>query len=364
MATDSDLTFDSVDAAYKRLSEDRKAGRNKSLLAKYLDDALFAQLKNKRTKHGSGLLEVIQSGAANPGSHVGVYAPDNDAYTVFEALFKQIIADYHKQDIKSLKQPAYDFGDVSRLNDVDPENKYIVSTRCRVARTVEKLPMNPKMTKENYLELEEMVKTAVKKFEGDLAGEYLSLATMSDAQKRELIDAHLLYKENDPALISAIATNHWPTGRGIFLSKNRDFLIWCGEEDHLRLISMQKGSDLQAVISRLKTAIAKFSEGQQFAMSETYGTMTFCPTNLGTSIRASFHIKLPQLEKNMELFQKITDEHHLQIRGIDGEGSAAKGSVFDISNKRRFGFAEKDVVDDMHQGAAAIIAAEKKLEKQ
>lgn len=44
---------------------------------------------------------------------------------------------------------------------------------------------------------------------------------------------------------------YWDIGRGIFHNKNKTFLTWVGEEDHLRLISMQKGGDLGEVYRRL-----------------------------------------------------------------------------------------------------------------
>ena len=44
----------------------------------------------------------------------------------------------------------------------------------------------------------------------------------------------------DRFLKAANAIEHWPTGRGIFYNDDKSFLVWCGEEDHLRIISMQK----------------------------------------------------------------------------------------------------------------------------
>ena len=42
----------------------------------------------------------------------------------------------------------------------------------------------------------------------------------------------------------------WPTGRGIFLSSDRQLIVWVNEEDHLRIISLNKGGDLPSVYSR------------------------------------------------------------------------------------------------------------------
>ena len=37
----------------------------------------------------------------------------------------------------------------------------------------------------------------------------------------------------------------WPEGRGIFMNYKKTFLVWINEEDQLRIISMQKGADIQ-----------------------------------------------------------------------------------------------------------------------
>ena len=51
-------------------------------------------------------------------------------------------------------------------------------------------------------------------------------------------------------LIDAGACQHWPTGRGIYLNKDRTFVVWVGEEDHLRIISIQPGGNLGEVFNR------------------------------------------------------------------------------------------------------------------
>ena len=45
----------------------------------------------------------------------------------------------------------------------------------------------------------------------------------------------------------------WNKGRGIYHNKDNTFLTWVNEEDHLRIISMQKGGNLGQVYTRLVT---------------------------------------------------------------------------------------------------------------
>ena len=61
-------------------------------------------------------------------------------------------------------------------------------------------------------------------------------------------------------------------------------------------------------------------------------------------MRASVHIKLPNLSKDKIAFHALAEKFNLQIRGIHGEHSESVDGVYDISNKIRLGRSEKDLV--------------------
>ena len=82
---------------------------------------------------------------------------------------------------------------------------------------------------------------------------------------------------------------------------------------------MQPGADIGAVFTRLSTAAAEIEKVAKFAHDESLGYITSCPTNLGTALRASVHIELPNLGPRKEEFTAIADQYHVQIRGIHGE---------------------------------------------
>lgn len=48
-----------------------------------------------------------------------------------------------------------------------------------------------------------------------------------------------------------------PDARGIFHNDQKNFLVWVNEEDHTRLISMQKGGDMKAVFRRFCEGLGK-----------------------------------------------------------------------------------------------------------
>ena len=142
-----------------------------------------------------------------------------------------------------------------------------------------------------------------------------NIVGMTKEVQDQLISDHFLFKEGDRFLQAANASRYWPTGRGIFHNKEKTFLVWVGEEDHLRIISMQQGGHVGEVYSRLTEGIRAMEALMKFSESERLGWLTFCPTNLGTAIRASVHITLPLLARGgMSKLQGVADKYQLQVR--------------------------------------------------
>ena len=332
----------------------------KSLLCKYLTREVFEALKDKKTSHGFTLHDAIRSGVLNPDSGIGVYAGDAESYSLFAPLFDPIIQEYHGFSPQDKHKSNLKPDDLNAPNP-DPEGNYIISTRIRVGRNVDNMPLGPAITREERNRVQTEVSQALTSLQGSLAGSYYPLKGMSKEVQKNLIEDHFLFKEGDRFLEAAGLNRDWPEGRGIYHNDDKTFLVWVNEEDQLRIISMQQGGDIKAVFNRLVNAIEEIEKKVSFLYSQHLGYLTSCPTNLGTAMRASVHIKLPKLAQNMDTFKAITDRFHLQIRGIHGEHSESEGAIYDISNKRRLGVSEVECVQDMVDGVVALIGQEKQL---
>jgi creatine kinase/arginine kinase len=184
---------------------------------------------------------------------------------------------------------------------------------------------------------------------------------MTKEEQESLIADHFLFKKGDRFLEYASLNRDWPSGRGIFHNDDKTFLIWVNEEDQLRIISMQQGSDIREVFERLSRASGQIEKIANFAHDDHLGYITSCPTNLGTGLRASVHINLPKLGKKKEQFNSIASKYYVQIRGIHGEHTETDCGTYDISNLRRLGRSEVELVQDMYNGVKAMIDAEKTL---
>ena len=331
-----------------------------SLMAKFLNREMFEELKNLQTSHGFTLADAINSGVKNPDSGIGIYAGDRESYRLFAPIFDKIIEEYHGFSKSDMHKSNLNPSDLN-APDPDPEGEYILSTRIRVGRNLDELPLGPAISDEQRIRVERTVSDVLKSLEGSLAGKYYPLDGMSKEDSQTLIEEHFLFKAGDRFLEAAGLNRNWPSGRGIYHNDAKTFLVWINEEDELRIISMQRGGDIKEVFSRLTSAIRELEKKMKFAYSQHLGYITSCPTNLGTAMRASVHIALPELAKDMQMFKTICDKHHLQIRGIHGEHSESEGGVYDISNRRRLGVTEVECVQDMYDGVVELIAVEKKI---
>nr|KAF6269630.1 creatine kinase B [Pipistrellus kuhlii] len=295
-------------------------------MAKVLTPELYAELRAKSTPSGFTLDDVIQTGVDNPGHPfimtVGCVAGDEESYEVFKELFDPIIEDRHggykpSDEHKTDLNPSHLQGG----DDLDPN--YVLSSRVRTGRSIRGFCLPPHCSRGERRAIEKLAVEALSSLDGDLAGKYYSLKSMTDAEQQQLIDDHFL--------------------------------------------SMQKGGNMKEVFTRFCTGLTQIetlfkSKNYEFMWSPHLGYILTCPSNLGTGLRAGVHIKLPHLGQH-EKFAEVLKRLRLQKRGTGGVDTAAVGGVFDISNADRLGFSEVELVQMVVDGVKLLIEMEQRLEQ-
>ena len=204
--------------------------------------------------------------------------------------------------------------------------------------------------------------------DGPLKGKYYPLTGMTDEEQEKLIEDHFLFdKPVSPLLLCANMARDWPQGRGIWHNDEKNFLVWVNEEDHTRVISMEKGGNMKRVFERFCDGLKKVedsikSKGYEFMWNEHLGYVLTCPSNLGTGLRAGVHVKVPLLSQQ-KIFDSILDHMRLQKRGTGGVDTASTDGTFDISNSDRIGFSEVYLVQQLVDGVKLLVTLEKALMK-
>jgi protein-arginine kinase len=356
--------------------EAAKKSNPNNLAAKHFDPTYFHSLKPELKYR---LYRAVKSGAENPDSSMGCYALYPDDYEVLKPFFDPAIREYHKikgevhhvtnWDLNTVKnRPG--FPQDGRL-DLTKLGLGTTSMRVRVGRNLEKFPLPGAQSKAQRLQMEQELIAAFEKLMADpkYGGTYYSLTpgtkyTVSKQKYDELVKGHVMFKDmaDDPYLASAGISNDWPYGRGAYQSADGGFIIWVGEEDHLRIMCMKKGTILNDVFDRLKDAcdVVEKITGK-FAHSPDYGYVTSCPTNLGTGMRASIHIKVPNLtaDGTETKAKAICKPLGLSVRGVGGEHTPiGKDGTIDLSPSARLMITEAEIIAALYAGIQNLLVAE------
>eukprot|EP00729_Bicosta_minor_P006537 gene6537-12520_t len=339
-----------------------------NLAVKDFDFDYFASLSSADKK---ALLAIVNSGVLK-----GCYAMNPTDYDKFEPFFGAVISDYHGVPRSQHHVTDWKLDGVAGLPadgklDVTKLGLPPVSMRVRVGRNLADFPLPGAMNKDDRVAMEAKMQIAFVELKKKYGGRYHSLTPgnpdfITDDEYKALVKAHVMFKDMaaDTYLSDAGIASDWPFGRGCYQSEDKGFIIWVGEEDHLRIMCMEpKGSLINGVFERLKTALdtVESIEGLKFAHSEKYGYVTSCPTNLGTGMRASVLMKIPKLCKGGSdaNAKKVCKPLGLGVRGMGGEHTAigADGTC-DISPTARFCISEAEIVTALYTGIKNLKAAE------
>ena len=234
------------------------------------------------------------------------------------------------------------------------ESDVVLSSRIRVARNIEGFPFTNRYTKEESKKIIQIIKEAIQKIGYGL--KVIELKDLDDITIISLIEKHLISPE--------FAYNKKEEG-AIAINDDENICIMINEEEHLRLQVMNAGLELEQTLNLLKEIDEKISKNLRYAFSDKYGFLTSCPTNVGTGLRASTMVHLPALTKtgNIRKILDVVNGFDMNIRGLYGEGTEAKGDIYQISNKQSLGLTEEDIIKNLKIITDKVIEQERLARK-
>lgn len=226
----------------------------------------------------------------------------------------------------------------------------VLSSRVRLARNIEKTPYGSKMTEENRSQVIEMCKSALPDMK------FIDLSNMSQLERLALSECHLISPE-----IAASSDKC-----GILTNEPCNLCIMLCEEDHIRIQAMCEGLDLERCLNEAYKIDDKLDSTLPIAFDSKFGYLTCCPTNTGTGLRASVMVHLPALTEsgNIDALVRSLTKHGITVRGIYGEGSAALGNIYQISNQVTMGISEEETIEKLNQVINEIIQKEREVGQQ
>ena len=352
---------------------------------KYFNEQYFATLDSSAQDI---FIQIIKTGIDNPDSGLGCYAMTPSDYDTFSPFFDRVIRDYHNATASSVHVTDWNASDVgdNGVLDVTKLGLKELSMRVRVGRNLIGFNLPGSMNQKERIRFEISMLKAFDSLIADpnYGGHVYSLSPdhgpgitnpnlISNKKYNQLVQKHVMFKDMDadPYLKSAGIASDWPYGRGCWQSDDQECIIWFGEEDQLRIMCMKTGTRLDEVFNRLKKMLdtVESIEGIEFARSNQYGYITSCPSNLGTGMRASVHIKVPKLTSdgqtdphgNSPTCKAICKPLGLSVRGTGGEHTPiGKDGTIDLSPSSRLFIKEKEIISSLYRGIEGLMKEENK----
>lgn len=231
-----------------------------------------------------------------------------------------------------------------------------VSSRIRLARNLEKYPFPGHMDEEAKKQVLGIVSEALLKSAEEAEFRLIELSGAGALLASSLAERHLISSE----LAAGEGT------RGVILSRDEKVSVMINEEDHIRIQVLGSGICLEECYAQAERVDTLLEGGCIFAFDEKLGYLTHCPTNLGTGLRASVMLHLPAITNTGAVRNLIATAGKLgfAVRGLYGEGSAAKGDLYQISNQLTLGISEKEAIERLNDAVSNIIEQERLLRQR
>ncbi len=241
------------------------------------------------------------------------------------------------------------------MANLTPEFDVVLSCRVRLARNYEDVPFTSTMNGEWA---EENVRRARQAVEGGRIGEYqchLMKGLSGDARNR-MVEHHLISYDllKTPEISAAL------------IRVDECVSVMINEEDHLRIQALLPGLQPEEAARLAFEVDDALSTSGKYAYDPQFGYLTTCPTNTGTGMRASAMLHLPALTVTNRISAVIQaiSKLGLTVRGLYGEGSDARGCLYQLSNQVTLGRTEEDIIKTLVAATAQLAAQERSVRGQ
>lgn len=237
------------------------------------------------------------------------------------------------------------------------ERPGIISSRVRLVRNWDQYPFPSRLSEKEGAEMIRRLQYGLKDI-GSLDGEeyaYVHLSELSELDRKALRERRVFN--------STIASKKTPAG--LLISGKEDVNIVLNGTDHIRVQVQSAGLHLNDLWKRADQIDDYINARFSYAFDDKYGYLTSFPTNVGTGLRASVLLHLPNLSMGKKFHGLVAEMGRFgaAVKGLYGEGSENYGALYEVSNQKTLGMTEKEILDLVARVAIQLSTQEKQVRK-
>lgn len=362
-----------------------------SYLSRFLKPSVYEKIKKRQTRLDHNLFDVIWPALRKTSKdrhleediNCGIISPDYDVYVVYQEFMVPLIKDMHclsiAADFKPHPRIAYfPMENGERLNTAyfvfDDDTHLMVRCMVEVSRNLDQfeLPLNLTIGQIEQAERLIMGKIFTNEFIEAIdeaePGSYYTLTEILEDKSEiyDLLNEHgllipLLDLKDAVQAAESTAFNGslWPYGRGVYLSASNNMALWINCQEHLRIISTsstKEADDIGAVYTRVGRCISYLEQHIHFKESYLLGYLQARPSYLGTGLKLTTILRLPNLMKEMDNLR-----HLCSVRGLHLTTNGQSKLSVRLINLQSMSAVEHILFQDYCTAVTNILSLEKDM---
>ncbi|HBZ6548621.1 TPA: protein arginine kinase [Clostridium perfringens] len=230
------------------------------------------------------------------------------------------------------------------------DNSIVIASKVKILRNIKGIKFTKLLNEEEFNDLLSMVLGCLKEI--DILDKCY-VVKLKDGEEK-IIDYYkenfglIKYFENKDNLI-------------FIMNKNGEFNILLNEEEHIGIECTNSGLSLREVYSKVDKLDDLIEEKIHYSFDSELGYLTSNIKNLGTALRAKVFIHLPLLSSNnlIRIIKNALKEEGITLKSIYNSGNKDVGNIYEVSNIKTLGMAEKDILDSLISITNKLILREK-----
>lgn len=362
-------------------------------LARFLKRSVFDKIKMRQSRMDHNLFDIIwpamkkKERKIDEDLNAGVIMPDFDVFVVFQEFLVPLIKDIHcidaNQDFKP--HPKLDYFGLANNSDnikedikdisfnLDESARWVTDGLVECSRNLEmyELPLNLNAGQLEDVEQILLSKIITPHFTKAISeteiGTYYTMNEILESQSEirtvlatngllipllDITDPYQLPESN------ALNGQHYPYGRGVYVTQQGNMAIWINAQDHLRILcctDTQNPANIGRAYSKIGRAATYLDEILSFRHSYFLGYLSSRPSFLGTSLRITLTLDLPHLSKERENLRHLCTVRSIHMISIEHT------KAIKACNMQSVGMSEWNLFQDYCTAIANIIQLEKDL---
>ena len=236
-----------------------------------------------------------------------------------------------------------------------PQGDIVLSTRVMLSRNLKDYLFPSKLDAEGKKQVAEAVKTAI--FEGgNTSLSFIEMKDLTRLQAVSLAERH--------AISPDFADRN--EGSALLISEDESMSIMLCEEDHIKIQAAQRGLDLEKAFARCDEIDSLLDEKLNYAFDEKMGYLTSRPTELGTAMRASVLVHLPELTAlgQISRLASTVSKLGISITGAYGNRVRPAGDIYRVSNCITLGINEETALANLKSIVMQLVSQERSAEEK